>query len=230
MKKVLFWDFDGTLAHANESFADSLEKALVSCGFSIIRESITVFLQSVLSWHQPEIIYPDQTGRLWWHSLFAGCNVFYKENGIPADSWNSINCCFRENVVHFSYKIYEDAEETLKTCMEQGYINYVISNNYPELPDVISAFGLERYFADFFVSASLGYEKPRPEIFNTALRTAGNPEFCCMIGDNPVADILGAKAAGMKTILVHREAESEADFHCERLTEIPEWLPQNHFM
>ena len=230
MKKALFWDFDGTLAHANESFADSLENALVLCGFTIIRETITDFLHSVLSWYRPDTIYPDNIGQLWWHSLFAACNTFYKENGIPADSWNSINYCFRENVIHFSYEIYEDAAETLETCMKQGYVNYVISNNYPELPDVISALGLDHYFTGYFVSASYGYEKPRPEIFSTALQTAGKPDFCCMIGDNPVADILGAKAAGMKTVLVHRRAESEADFHCERLAEIPEWLTQNHFI
>ena len=38
-----------------------------------------------------------------------------------------------------------------------------------------------------------------------------------MIGDNPVVDIGGGKAAGMAAILVHRQAECAADYICDEL-------------
>ena len=45
-----------------------------------------------------------------------------------------------------------------------------------------------------------------------------------MIGDNPRADVRGGKAVGMKTILVHCNADSEADHSFESLSEIPRIL------
>lgn len=43
----------------------------------------------------------------------------------------------------------------------------------------------------YFLSASVGYEKPRREIFGYSILKAGNPEIKYMIGDNPVADYQG---------------------------------------
>ena len=104
--------------------------------------------------------------------------------------------------------------------MEKGYKNYIISNNFPELIQVIHTFELAPYFTDYFISANIGFEKPRKEIFQLALERAVFPECCYMIGDNPLADILGGKTAGMKTILVHQEGRYEEDFNCKTLSEI----------
>ena len=51
----------------------------------------------------------------------------------------------------------------------------------------------------------VGYEKPHLEIFRLALTAAGNPASAWMVGDNVVADVLGAERAGMRGILVRRE-------------------------
>ena len=40
-----------------------------------------------------------------------------------------------------------------------------------------------------------------------------------MVGDNPQADIAGAKAAGWHTIQVHRR-DGQADFTCPTLTDV----------
>ena len=72
----------------------------------------------------------------------------------------------------------------------------------------------------YIVSANIGYEKPREEIFKHALSVAKFPNTCYMIGDNPIADIRGGKSVGMKSILVHREGVFDADYHCENLSEI----------
>ena len=45
-----------------------------------------------------------------------------------------------------------------------------------------------------------------------------------MIGDNPAADIGGAKAAGMLAILVHSAAESDADASFASLRGAAEFL------
>lgn len=86
---------------------------------------------------------------------------------------------------------------------------------------VVERLGLGNYFAGYVVSSAVGYEKPCAEIFQRALRAAGDPEICYMIGDNPIADIRGGHEVGMKTVLVHTAGSCEADWSCARLAEIP---------
>lgn len=59
------------------------------------------------------------------------------------------------------------------------------------------------YFPDCRLSAAdAGYLKPHPRIFEYALNVMGtSAEETVFIGDNPVADIAGAQAAGMRAIL-----------------------------
>ena len=70
----------------------------------------------------------------------------------------------------------------------------------------------------------VGYEKPRKELYDYAINLAGNPDICYMIGDNPIADIGGAKNAGITAVAVHECRESEADYYFETLSEIFEIL------
>jgi putative hydrolase of the HAD superfamily len=117
--------------------------------------------------------------------------------------------------------LYEDARPTLLACKKPRYSNLIVSNNYPELVLVIDHLGLSDCFTDYIISSNIGYEKPRSEIFRHALDIANNPEISFMIGNNPIADIQGAKGVDMKTILAHNRAGEHADYSCENLSEIP---------
>ena len=66
-------------------------------------------------------------------------------------------------------------------------------------------------------------KSPRIELFRHALHVAGSPDDSCMIGDNPVADIQGGKAAGMNTILVHQNGDGSAG--CASAIRCPKFLP-----
>jgi len=221
MKKAIFWDFDGTLVHANESFLGSLEAALQQYGCAIDRSTLRQFLSEALSWHVPEEDYPDRTGSEWWGSLWEKLSGFCRANGIDGALHRPICEAFRENALHFNYTVYPDAEEVLAFCKEKGIENYLLSNNYPELIAVVEWLGLARYFSGFFVSSLIGYEKPRRELFDHALETVGFPDRCWMVGDNPVADIAGAQSAGITAILVHKNASAATpDYFCRELAEI----------
>lgn len=211
------------MIHPNESFLSALRQALHNRQFEIPARQIRAFLQKTCSWYAPERSYTDQTGARWWRSFFEKLNVFYAEYRIPATEHKKLNADFRKQILDpDNYQLYEDAEDVLARCAEKGYRNYILSNNFPELPSIAGALGLSPYFDGYFISSNIGYEKPRPEIFRYALRSAGFPECRYMIGDHPVADIQGAKAAGMKTILVHQSGS--ADYLCKTLSEIPSLL------
>jgi len=220
--KALFWDFDGTLIQPNRSSFCSLKEALLQLHYEIADEHIAAVLRSVLSWNNWEHSYEDATGDQWWDRLFDDLIPFYERNGIT--DYEKVNSLLKENVTSFRwYSLFEDTDRVLRYCMDKGWRNYIVSNNYPELPQAIEMLGLAPYFEGYAISSLVGYEKPHPGIFRYAMELAEHPEDAYMIGDNPMADIQGAHSAGMKTIFLHpadRAPCLDADFNCVSLTEI----------
>ena len=231
MNKALFWDFDGTLVYnSGYIWDDSLHEVLMELGYNIELEKIYQHCSSksnemvkiAFSWHTPGIAYTDAVGHIWWDNFHKKCEPFFNHYAISKEDAEKSILHIKKNILSVdSYNLYEDSATVLGKCMELGFRNYILSNNYPELPDIIKDLGLADYFVDYIVSANVGYEKPRFEIFQYARNVAGLPDICYMIGDNPVADIQGGKAAGMKTILVNKDSIFDADYLCKNLSEIP---------
>lgn len=71
-----------------------------------------------------------------------------------------------KNVITFEYEAYSDAKMVLHCFKEKGYDNYIISNNFPELGEVFKRLGLDSEISGYFLSASIGFEKPRKEVLN----------------------------------------------------------------
>lgn len=203
MKKVIFWDSDGTLLYGNESFKTSLIRTFEKFEYTLDEDDARFFMRSVCSWYVPERDHSDKNGEEWWSELLGEIYIFCEKQGV--DKSNIVSICkdFRKNVITFEYEAYSDAKAVLHYFKEKGFENYIISNNFPELGDVFERLGLDSEIAGYVLSASVGYEKPRKEIYEYALSKAGNPEICYMIGDNPVADYQGGLDTGMRPILVH---------------------------
>ena len=68
------------------------------------------------------------------------------------------------------------------------------------------AAGLDQLAPFIIVSEAAGYKKPDPRIFRDALVLTGlsSPEDVLFVGDNPIADVDGAKRFGMKAAWVRR--------------------------
>ena len=221
MNKVLLWDFDGTLVYPNKSFNTALHTALCEHGYDTDADSVRELMLKSYSWHNPDDIYPDKKCGMWWDTLYKKLEPFYKENNVAESDYGKINQRFKEILTSpDNYSLYDDTVAVLEKSIEKGYTLYVMSSNYPELPQVIEALGIAKYFKDFFVSSLIGYDKPRREIFEHALKAAGYPDICYMIGDNPIADMKGAKACGIKTVFVHKSGCDDADFEFATLTEV----------
>lgn len=69
----------------------------------------------------------------------------------------------------------------------------------------IDMLDIEHHFAFVVISERAGYWKPDPRIFELGLeRTGTAPERAVYIGDNPEADVEGARAAGIPAIWMNR--------------------------
>ena len=82
----------------------------------------------------------------------------------------------------------------------------IVTNGSPSQHGKCRVAGLDRLAAFIIVSEEAGYRKPDPRIFRDALKATGlaSPARVMFIGDNPAADIDGAKRFGMKAAWVRR--------------------------
>ncbi|NQT08692.1 HAD family hydrolase [Candidatus Bathyarchaeota archaeon] len=120
---------------------------------------------------------------------------------------------------------YQDAKGTLLRLKDLGYKLGLISNTHwrwlPERRREVQSF-----FDVITFSYEHGYMKPHPSIFHTTLLKLNvKPEQSLHIGDDPYADVWGAKKAGMKAAYIRRnERDAEADIIIQRLSELVQYL------
>jgi putative hydrolase of the HAD superfamily len=115
--------------------------------------------------------------------------------------------------------------EMLDALKQQGYLLGIITNGRGEFQKkAISGLGIQDYFDVILISEIEGMRKPQPEIFQEAMNQLGvAPENSFFVGDNPEADIEGAKNAKMRTIWKrnsHWFAPKDADATIDELSEI----------
>lgn len=102
--------------------------------------------------------------------------------------------------------VFPDVIDGLRTLQGHNLKFGIVTNAYQPMAmrDVeIDQHGLLSFFPGCrYSAADVGYLKPHPVIFETALHCLGTaPEETLFVGDNPVADIAGAQGAGMRAVL-----------------------------
>ncbi len=110
------------------------------------------------------------------------------------------------------------------------YKMFILSNGFTELQSrKMSTAGIKRYFDDIILSEEIGVNKPRPELFEYALKKAGAKlEESIMIGDMFDTDIVGAANIGMDQIFFNPKQMTGTSFkptyEVRQLLEIKEIL------
>lgn len=95
------------------------------------------------------------------------------------------------------------AEPALLAVARAGLVAGVISNSNGSIRAVLDAAGLTRHLAFVIDSSVVGVEKPHPRIFELALAAAGVPAAeAVYVGDLYSVDVLGARAAGLRAVLL----------------------------
>lgn len=95
------------------------------------------------------------------------------------------------------------AVAAVRELRRQGLRCGVVSSAvyHPFLEWALDAFGVRDAFAAVVSSASSGYYKSRPEIYQAALRALGaTADRAVHVGDSYRFDVLGARRAGLRTV------------------------------
>jgi putative hydrolase of the HAD superfamily len=112
---------------------------------------------------------------------------------------------YREWATCHHFELYDDVLPALGALRAGGLKLGLISNTHRSLEAFQSHFELDGLISVAVSSCEHGYNKPHPSIFRTALRLmAVPPDEAVMVGDSFLHDIEGARAVGMRGILLQR--------------------------
>jgi putative hydrolase of the HAD superfamily len=106
--------------------------------------------------------------------------------------------------LHHNFDLYEDALPALEALRGHGLKIGLVSNTGRDLDEFVAHHRLEVDVA--IGSRAFGRTKPHPSIFLAALdRLEVEPRAAAMVGDSYEDDIEGARALGMRAVLVDRD-------------------------
>lgn len=123
----------------------------------------------------------------------------------------------------------EGAGYILEYLKSKNYILHIISNGFKEVTErkcILS--GIDHYFQTITSADSVGVRKPNPAIFEYALGLSDvQKETSILIGDDWIADVVGAQNFGMDVIffdVLNENPQQEGLKMIKHLLQIKEYL------
>lgn len=139
----------------------------------------------------------------WWRALVSG--VFHDVQFPDFDAF------FAELFAYFargeSWELFADTLPALATLRERRLRLAIVSNFDGRLSGICDGLGIAGYFDALVMSGRAGWAKPDPRIFTHALTRLGvGAGEAVHVGDSQREDLAGAQAAGLRAVLVERDA------------------------
>ena len=117
-----------------------------------------------------------------------------------------------EMMAAIRFRAYRDAAPALAELRALGVQLVCVSNWDYSLPDVLARVGLADELDGVVTSAAVGARKPDPRLFEAALEVAGSAaDEALHVGDTPTEDVEGAKAAGIRALLIDRDGGGDIE-------------------
>jgi putative hydrolase of the HAD superfamily len=145
---------------------------------------------------------------------------------LDAYAWDELNKAYIDPIFTFPPDPNDGVIEALEDVKSLGFRLGLICNTGRTpgwaVRQLLELMGITGYFEVLAFSDEEAIRKPAAEIFDRVVRKLGLPANRCVhIGDNPVADIAGAKGLGMNAILIRKELPEglvvSPDAHIETL-------------
>lgn len=120
-----------------------------------------------------------------------------------------------------SFNLYDDVLPSMDVLKSHGIVLGVISNMYDSLMPICRALKMGHVLDFTLTSGEVGVSKPEPGIFLEALKRAGtNADETIYVGDQYEIDILGARGAGLETVLIDRYSRYPSFNECPRISDL----------
>ena len=119
------------------------------------------------------------------------------EEYLDVDQFNDeyINICpTKANLIPFA--------EELLAYLSSDYRIHLITNGFPEIQDIkLKHSNIDQYFDHVITTRESGVKKPHKEMYAYAVKAvSGEDNTCLMVGDDLIADVIGAKNYGIDQV------------------------------
>ncbi len=213
---VVFFDLGNTLIYSQGHTRARLRQAagrmatrLRGMGCDIQKSELTnLLLTTITDYHKrrDSDLFEITTEKLLIDALLEtkSCNVAQEQVAAGLESYYG-----------FTQSLWVPEEDVLETfsALEQAGLRLGLISNAGYAWDVhclIDKCKIRHFLSQITISAEVGVRKPHPDIFNQALRAFKcKPQNALMVGDNLIADILGADKLGMHTAWLSRRADPQ---------------------
>jgi putative hydrolase of the HAD superfamily len=221
--RYLVWDFDGTLAtgegHWPGALCEVIRRARPDLGLT--PDDIRPHIQSGFPWHAPDVVRPVRSADEWWAALYPVFARAYRAcAGLDDGEAQRLAEAVRdEYTAPRRWRLFDDVRPVLTDLRARGWRHLVLSNHVPELARIIEIVGLHELIDASFCSADIGAEKPHRSTFEAVFARYPGARTGWMIGDSWRADVEGARAVGLRAILV-RTRHAGAVLQCDTLHDV----------
>ncbi len=208
----MFFDVGDTLVHVHPSVGEVY--ARVAGGHGARVDGGAVQARFDAAWEEMRARVPRganrykhfQGGELgWWREIVR--RSFEGSGFDPLPHFEEFFDVFSGTEV---WRPFPDTVPALDGLRARGLRLGVISNWDSRLPALLEALGLRRYFSLVLCSSAEDVEKPAPEIFRRAARRCGvEPAVALHVGDRLEEDYKGARAAGLRAVLIDRGGRAD---------------------
>lgn len=206
--KALFFDVGKTLIMPHPSVEEVCVEILAEHGHHVEKEALKEALVKADHAYEEQYWKDD---RFWlsevdaagfWAGLYE---LMLREVGFENGTRPIAEDIYRAFGQSHRWQPYADVVPAFKELTAAGYKLGLISNWDSRLPSLMVEVGLAKYLDFVIASASVGWLKPQPQIFELALeRAAVLPAEAMHIGDHYYADIMGARSVGITPVMIDR--------------------------
>jgi putative hydrolase of the HAD superfamily len=150
----------------------------------------------------PPLVSTDAYARDWWREV-----VRASFGPLARDA--NFERCFSELFAYYgsaeAWRVFPEVSETLTRLRAAGHGLAVVSNFDARLPGILDGLGIRALVNAVVFSTGVRAAKPAPAIFRHAAATLdATPAATIHCGNDPAVDVLGARAAGLRAVLIDR--------------------------
>lgn len=231
--KAVSLDAMGTLIHLNRTPAEVYYQVLLQHEISPQKIYSLIHDKSLYQkiWQMAEKSIPldyrqnhfDRYGQSsktnFWDILFTALFEYFD---LPIDKLTQVKLAvFEEFASKKHWQLEQTAFRFLNFCQKHQILLFVTSNFDERLSAILQDLQVAHFFKKIISSAEVGYEKPSSIIFERLLQEAQLPAKQIMhVGDTWLADVEGAKQAGMIPVFFEKRFKKKNISSIARLEQL----------